>query len=104
MDVLATPVLITLMERAAYMLLGDELDEGQTSVGTNISVSHTVSSPVGIMLKIGAKITSVRGCTITFEVSASDEVGEIGKGTHTRVIVNEKSLLEKANERLQKEV
>ena len=104
LDVLATPVLITLMERSAYMLLEDELDEGQTSVGTNISISHTVSSPVGIMLEIEAKITSVRGRTITFEVCASDEVGEIGKGTHTRVIVSEKRLLEKANERLSKEV
>lgn len=100
LEVLATPRLITLMEHAAYTLLEAGLEEGQTSVGTNINISHSAASPVGIMLEIEAKITSVRGRIITFEVSASDEAGEIGKGIHTRVIVDEKKFIEKTNGRI----
>jgi len=99
LEVLATLRLITLKEHAAYTLREDALEEGQTSVGTNINISHTAPSPVGIMLEIEAKITSVRGRTITFEVAASDDAGEIGKGTHTRVIVDGEKLLAKAHGR-----
>jgi len=99
LEVLATPVLITLMERAAYILLEDLLEEEQTSVGTNINVSHTAASPVGITIEVEAKITSVKGRTITFEVSASDESGEIGKGTHTRAIVDGEKFMKKAEAR-----
>jgi len=100
LEVLATPVMITLMERAAYILLEDLIEEGQTSVGTSINVSHTAASPVGITVEIEAKIISVKGRSITFDVSASDEGGEIGKGTHTRVIVDGGKLLEKAKRRI----
>ena len=88
LEVLATPRLIALMECAAYTLLEDALEDGQTSVGTNINIVHTAASPVGIMIEVEAEITSVRGRTITFEISANDEGGEIAKGTHTRVIVD----------------
>jgi len=103
LEVLATPRLIALMESAAYTLLEDALEEGQTSVGTNINISHTAASPVGIMVEIEAKITAVKGRTITFEVSASDAAGEIGKGIHTRVIVNGEKLLKKAKGRIPSE-
>lgn len=96
LEVLGTPALITLMEHAAYTLLEDTMKEGQTSVGTSINITHTAASPVGILVEIEAKIISVSGRTITFEVSASDEGGEIGKGTHTRVIVDKEKLLVKA--------
>jgi len=100
LEVLATPRLVALMEYAAYTLLEAELEEGQTSVGANINITHTAASPVGISLEITAKITSVRGRTIIFEVTASDEGGEIGKGTHTRVIVDGEKLLAKAKSKL----
>ena len=99
LEVLATPRLIALMEQAAYITLEDILEDGQTSVGTNINVDHTAASPVGIMVEIEAKVTSVRGRTIVFEVSASDESGEIGKGIHTRMIVDKEKLLTRAKGR-----
>ena len=67
LEVLATPRLVALMEQAAYTLLEDALDDGQTSVGTNIDISHIEPSPVGIMVEIEAVITSVKGHTVTFE-------------------------------------
>ena len=93
LDALANTVMIKLMEYAAYMLLEDTLEEGQISICTNTNVSHTSASPVGIMIEIEAKIISVRGHSIIIEVSASDEAGEIGKGTHTRYIVDEEEYL-----------
>ena len=103
LEVLATPRLITLMEHAAYTLLEADLEEGQTSVGTNINVSHTAASPVGTLIEIEAKITSVRGRTINFTVSASDAGGKIGKGEHTRIIVDVKKFMEKARRRISAE-
>ena len=103
LEVLATPRMIALMEHAACMALEDALDDGQTSVGTSINVSHTAASPVGIQIEIEAIITSVKGRSITFEVSASDEGGEIGRGTHTRVIVDGEKLLSKAKGRISSE-
>jgi len=100
LDILATPSMIAMMEHAACALLEDALDAGQTSVGTSANVAHTAASPVGIMAAAEAKITSARGRAITFEVSARDEAGEIGKGTHTRVIVDEKRFIEKTNGRI----
>ena len=89
LDVFATPMMIAMMERAACAVLSEALENGQTSVGTNINVSHIAASLVGSIVSAEAKIVSVRGRTVTFEVSASDESGEIGTGTHTRVIVDE---------------
>jgi len=101
LEVLATPVMITLMERAACTLLAGMLEEGQTSVGTSINVSHTVATPVGLTIETEAKIVSVQGRVITFAVSASDEAGEIGKGSHTRVIVDADQFIQKAKRRSQ---
>ena len=99
LEVLATPRLVTLMEHAAYKILEDELEDGQTSVGTNINIDHTAASPVGISVEILAKIVSVKGRAVTFEIGAIDDGGEIAKATHTRVIVDGEKLLERAKKR-----
>ena len=88
-------MMIALMERAAYELLADALDEGQTSVGTHISVEHTAASPVGAHISAKATITSVRGRKIEFYITANDGKSEIGIGKHTRVIVDEIRFMEK---------
>ena len=100
LDVFATPMMIAMMEQAACTVLAEGLEDGQTSVGTGINVSHTAASPVGIIVAAEAKVVSVRGWTITFEVSASDETGDIGKGTHTRVIVDETRFMGKVNKKI----
>jgi len=100
LEVLATPVMITMMEHTACMIMADVVEQGQTTVGTAINVTHTAPSPIGSRVYIEAKITSVSGRTITFEVVARDEVEEIAKGTHTRVIVDGAKLLAKAKRKL----
>jgi predicted thioesterase len=99
LDVLATPMMIALMERAACAGLSDALEEGQTSVGTQINVSHTAASPIGAKITATATITGVSGRKIEFAVTASDGVKEIGIGTHTRVVVDEAKFMAKASGR-----
>ena len=99
MEVLATPMMIALMEQAACATLADGLEEGQTSVGTHINVQHTAASPIGAEITATAVIENISGRRIEFEVTASDVVGEIGRGKHTRIIVNEAEMTEKAAKR-----
>jgi predicted thioesterase len=99
LNVFATPMLVALMERAACAVLSDALEKGQTSVGTQISVSHTAASPIGAEITATAAITDVSGRKIEFAVTASDGLKEIGSGTHTRVIVDEAKFMAKVSGR-----
>ena len=98
--VLATPVMVTLMEEAALMAVEGLLPEGYQSVGTNLNVSHIAATPVGCQVSAYAEVVSVDGHTIHFAVSASDNFGPIGHGTHERVVVN----LERFDKRVQEKV
>ena len=98
LDVFATPMMVALMERAACEALHGALEAGQTSVGTQISVSHTAASPLGSVITATATVTSATGRRVEFAVAASDEAGEIGSGTHVRVIVDEAKFMTKALE------
>ena len=88
LDVLATPAMIAEMERAACTLLARFLEPGQTSVGTAMDVSHTSATPSGMAAEASAEIVAAEGRRVDFTVSARDAAGEIGRGTHSRVIVD----------------
>lgn len=85
--VFATPMMAALMENAAAECLGKYLDEGETSVGTALDISHSSATPLGMNVTAKAVITAVDGRKVEFEVTAYDEAGEIGKGKHTRFVV-----------------
>ena len=99
LDVFATPMMIALMEQAACECLVGALAEGQTSVGTRIDVAHNAASPVGAKITATAVVTGVDGRKIDFDVTASDGAGEIGKGTHSRFIIDAEKFITKANSR-----
>jgi predicted thioesterase len=99
LDVFATPMMIALMEQAACNALAGALDDGQTSVGTGINIQHTAATPIDMKVTTAAVITSVSGRSITFEVSAADETGEIGSGTHTRAIIDEERFMKKVRDK-----
>ena len=88
LEVFATPAMIALMENAAFECVQSSLGDGQTTVGSIVNVEHLAASPVGAQITATATIESVDGRKINFKVSASDGHGEIGTGTHTRVIVD----------------
>jgi len=97
--VFATPMMIALMEKAACEALSDALEAGQTSVGTQINVSHNAATPLGSVVTAVATITGAGGRKVEFEVTARDDAGEIGNGTHVRFIVDEAKFMTKINER-----
>ena len=98
--VYATPCMVALMEGAACEAIADCLSETQTSVGTGLNIQHSSATPVGLEVRAEAEVTEVNGKVITFALRAYDEAGEIGKGTHTRVIVNTQKFLEKTYNKL----
>ena len=98
--VYATPCMAALMEGAACEAIADCLKDTETTVGTMLSIEHTSATPVGLEVRAEAEVTAVEGKVITFEVQAFDEAGQIGHGTHKRVIVNSQRFLDKAYTKL----
>ena len=96
LPVYATPAMTALMERAAAELLAALLPPALTSVGTALEVRHISATPCGLRVRASARILAVDGRSIRFEVTASDEAGEIGHGSHTRFLVERERFLQKA--------
>jgi fluoroacetyl-CoA thioesterase len=86
--VLATPVMIMVMENAALNAIKPYLDPGESAVGTRIDIHHVAPTPAGLSVVGEAEVTGVDGRRITFTVRAADNAEEIGAGTHERVIVD----------------
>ena len=86
--VLATPVMVNLMEEAALNAVEGLLPAGFQTVGTRHEVSHTAATPVGLRVVAGAELAGVQGRRLTFRVWADDEKERIGEGTHERIVVN----------------
>jgi predicted thioesterase len=86
--VLATPVMINVIEAAALDAIEHVLPEGHQSLGTHLDVSHVAATPVGLRVTATAEVVKVEGRTITLRVEARDEVEVIGSGTHQRVVVS----------------
>ena len=94
--VYATPCMVALMEGAACEAIAGCLKDTETTVGTALNIEHISATPVGLEVRAEAEVTAVEGKVITFEIRAFDEAGEIGRGTHKRVIVPVQKFLEKA--------
>jgi predicted thioesterase len=94
--VLATPVMILLMENAALNAIKPYLAPGYTAVGTHIDVAHLAATPVGHRVTGEAEVTRVDGRRIEFVVRAFDGLQQIGAGTHQRALIE----LARFNERL----
>jgi predicted thioesterase len=86
--VLATPVMINLIEAAALAAVEKLLPPGYQSLGTLLNVRHIAATPVGMHIRATATVQRVDGRTIYFTVQAHDERELIGEGTHERVVVN----------------
>jgi fluoroacetyl-CoA thioesterase len=87
-QVFATPMMIRAMENAALNAVRDYLDPGESAVGTVVNIRHLAATPVGHQVIAQAEVTKVDGRRIEFNVSARDEMEEIGTGTHERMVVD----------------
>jgi predicted thioesterase len=86
--VLATPLMIALMETAAVAAVEGVLAPGQQSVGTHVDVRHLAATPVGMTVRAMAELVKVDGRTLTFRIAAVDEKEPIGEGLHVRALVD----------------
>jgi fluoroacetyl-CoA thioesterase len=86
--VLATPVMINLIEAAALAAIEHLLPAGYQSLGTRLDVRHIAATPVGMRVRASAEVMDVQDRTIVFKVTASDQNELIGDGLHERVVVN----------------
>ena len=100
LKVFATPCMVAMMEGAACEAIQEALPQEQTSVGVSLSIEHTSATPVGMEVRAEAEITAIEGKKITFQVAAFDEKGEIGRGTHQRVLVNAQKFLDHTYDKL----
>ena len=98
--VLATPVMINLIEAAALAAVEHLLPAGHQSLGTHLDVRHIAATPVGMKAWASAELVKVDGRTLSFSVEARDEVELIGDGVHERMVVN----VERFDQRVQRKV
>ena len=101
LPVFATPFMCALMEKAAWMAIAPALNEGDSSVGTKLNISHLSATPVGLKVWAESEVTAVDGKRIEFKVTAGDEKGLIGEGTHERVVIANERFLAKTAKKLE---
>lgn len=98
--VYATPCMVALMEGAACEAINAALPEDKTSVGIELTITHVAATPVGMDVRAEAEVTAVDGNIITFQITACDETGKIGEGTHKRAVINAQRFLDKTYAKL----
>ena len=98
--VLATPIMVNLMEAAALQAVERYMPPGHQTVGTHLDVKHFAATPVGMRVRAHAELTRVEGRTLIFTIRAVDEREAIGEGVHERLIIN----VERFDQRMQKKL
>lgn len=95
-EVYATPMMIALMEKAAYMAVQPLLPEGFSTVGIRIDASHLAATPVGMAVRAVATLVEVSGKKLVFDIDAFDERDKIGEARHERFVVEDSRFTQKA--------
>lgn len=98
-SVFATPMMIAEIENTAAESLQPFLDEGKTTVGTEVNVKHTAATPLGMKVRVETEVIEVAagGKLITFKAAVFDEKEQVGEGTHQRAIVDKARFESKVN-------
>jgi len=99
--VLATPVMINLIEAAALDAVENLLPEGYQSLGTVLNVRHIAATPVGMKVRALVEVVKVEGRTVFFSVECKDEKELIGDGRHERVVVNVEKFAQRVQRKLE---
>ena len=99
--VLATPMMIALMEKTCLLSVRPFLEPGQDTVGTHVDVAHTAATPVGMRVRCESELVEIDRRRLVFRVTARDEAGVVGEGTHTRFVIDIEKFQAKAGMRKQ---
>ena len=97
--VLATPMMMALMENAAMLCVADELDPESSTVGGQIASSHIKPTGLGHTVTATAELIAIEGRKLKFKLTASDEEGLIGEGEHLRFIIGSEKFMSKVTEK-----
>ena len=95
LEVFATPYLIALMERAAYNCVQSSLNEGESTVGTEVNIKHLKATAIGSNVKGVAKLIKIDGRRLDFAVTVYEGDAVVGEGVHSRFIINIEKFLTK---------
>jgi fluoroacetyl-CoA thioesterase len=100
-NVLSTPSMIAEMEETCRLLLKEQFvkDAEWDSVGTIVDIRHLAATPVGAEVSLRAKVVSVEGRRVMFQVEARDGLERVGEGRHERFIINVPRFRAKFNEK-----
>ena len=101
LPVFATPWMCALMEKASWTAVAPGLEPGESTVGTRLNITHDSATPLGWKVWAESQVTAVDGRRIEFQVTAYDERGLIGQGTHERFVVADDRFLAKAQRKLE---
>jgi fluoroacetyl-CoA thioesterase len=88
LPVLGTPRLLAWCEAATCAAVEPCLAEGQTTVGTRVTLEHLAPSPVGAVLRLSAGTTHVDGRLVRFSVAARQAGKLVASAEVTRVLVD----------------
>ena len=94
--VYGTPAMIALMEKASLAAVDPLLPAGYSTVGTELDAKHIAATALGMHVSAKAKLLSINGRELVFNVQAFDEAGKIGEATHKRFIVENERFMAKA--------
>jgi fluoroacetyl-CoA thioesterase len=93
--VLATPIMIMMMENAALNAIKPYLDAGESALGTRVDVCHSAATPIGRSVTANAEVIAVEGRRIEFRIDATDGIDQIGAGVHERVVIDVAKFVER---------
>lgn len=86
--VLATPTMIGLIEQTCLLAVREHLDEGETTVGTHVCVSHQAAAREGEEFTIHCRLTKIEKRRLTFAVEVDGPEKRISEGTHERAVIS----------------
>ena len=98
--VLATPIMIMMMENAALNAIKPYLDASESALGTRVDVLHSAATPVGRSVTANAEVIAVDGRRIEFRIDATDGIEQIGTGIHERMIIDRAKFAERLKAKL----
>lgn len=101
LDVLATPVVLNMMEQlASHMILADLNSQDFTSVGTSAKIRHLAPTPLGVEVNIKATVIGIDRKKIVFRMEVTDPIETIADGVHERMLVNRRDFFAKAERKI----